>query len=41
MDKVEVILNKLVKFVNDLFAFIESAMAKLGIELETETETEA
>ena len=38
MDKAEVILNKLVEFVNNLFAFIESAMAKLGIELETGNE---
>lgn len=37
MDKVEVILDKLVKFFNELFAFIERAMATLGLDEEETT----
>lgn len=34
MDKVEVILDKLVAFFDAMFAFVERAMKTLGIELE-------
>jgi len=37
MDKVEVILDKLVKFFNEIFAFIERAMATLGLAEEETT----
>ena len=37
MDKVEVILDKLVAFFNEIFAFIERAMATLGLAEEETT----
>lgn len=37
MDKVEVILDKLVAFFNEIFAFIERSMKKLGLAEEETT----